>query len=149
MKHIKHIVIHCSATREGEDFTAEDIHNWHLERGFSGIGYHYVVRLDGSIEKGRPDYWRGAHVKGYNTNTIGIVYIGGLDQYYRAKDTRTRKQKETLLTLLKKLKKQYPNADVKGHRDFSPDKNHNGIIEPKEWIKQCPCFDAQSEYRRI
>lgn len=149
MKTITHIVIHCTATREGQNLTAKDIHQWHKKRGFAGIGYHYVVRLNGVIEKGRPNYWQGAHVKNHNKNTLSVVYIGGLDKSKRPKDTRTNAQKRALTTLLKQLKKEHPKAEILGHRDFSPDRNGNGIIEPFEWIKVCPCFDAKTEYNDI
>lgn len=146
---IKHIVVHCSATKEGEHFTAEDIHRWHKERGWSGIGYHYVVLLDGTIENGRPEYWNGAHVKGFNDDSLGICYIGGLDANGKAKDTRTEGQKEVLYNLLIRLKKKHPAATILGHRDFSEDTNNNGIIESFEFMKECPCYDAKKEYEHI
>lgn len=149
MDTITHIVVHCTATREREHITAQDIHRWHLKRGFAGIGYHYVIHLDGTVEKGRPDYWKGAHVKGANSNKLGVVYVGGLDRNNIPKDTRTKEQKQALLKLVKDLKKQHPFAEIEGHRDFSPDLNNNGIIEPFEWIKVCPCFDAKTEYNGI
>lgn len=149
MRSIKHIVIHCSATVEGKHFTARDIDLWHKRRGWSGIGYHYVVQLDGSIEEGRPQWKMGAHVKGYNRHSIGVVYIGGIDKQLAPKDTRTAKQKDALKDLLKALKQQFPSAKILGHRDFSPDKNRNGIIEPFEFIKACPCFDAKTEYKSL
>lgn len=149
MKKIKHIVVHCSATKEDENFTAIDIHQWHLKRGWSGIGYHYVVLIDGSVEKGRPDFWKGAHVKDVNEESLGICYIGGLDKNGKAKDTRTDAQKKGLLCLIEALKKDYPKALVSGHRDFSKDLNKNGIIDPFERMKECPCFDAKIEYKNV
>lgn len=146
MRRITHIVIHCSATVEGKNFTAKDIDRWHKRRGWRGIGYHYVMGLDGTIEEGRPQWKIGAHVKGHNRHTIGICYIGGLDKRLAPKDTRTIPQKKAMLALLWELKKTYKNAQIVGHRDFSPDLNGNGIIEPFEFIKACPCFDAKEEY---
>lgn len=149
MRDIKYIVIHASATKEGKFFDSEDIDNWHKEKGWSGIGYHYVVLLDGMIEKGRKDEKKGAHVKGYNKNSIGVCYIGGLDKNGKPKDTRTDLQKESLAELLKRLKWIYPKAEIVGHRDFSEDKNGNGKIDPSEFMKDCPCFDAKTEYKDV
>lgn len=132
MRHIDKIIVHCSATPEGRDISADTIDKWHKERGWSGIGYHYVVSLDGTIEYGRDIQKTGAHVKGHNTGSIGICYIGGCDDKMNAKDTRTIEQKESLLLLIKTLKKMHPGAEVFGHRDFS--------------AKECPSFDAKKEY---
>lgn len=146
---ITDIVIHCTATRAWQDYSADDIRRMHKAQGWADIGYHYVVRLDGTIEPGRDVDKIGAHVSGHNANSIGVVYVGGLDNQGKAKDTRTENQKNALLNLLLDLRQLYPNARISGHRDFSPDLNGNGTIEPYEWVKQCPCFDAKSEYRRI
>lgn len=150
---IDSIVVHCSATREGQDIKASDINKWHLERGFKMIGYHFVVDLDGTIEVGRPLTMNGAHCdtaglsgKVYNSHSIGICYIGGLDKKGNAKDTRTRKQKRALHNLIYSLVMKYPVKEILGHRDASPDKNGDGQITQNEWIKQCPCFDVRSEY---
>ena len=145
---INEIIVHCSATPEGRDYTVEDIKRWHLQRGFSTIGYHYVVYRDGSIHEGRSVDLAGAHCTGHNTHSIGVCYVGGLEKDGKTpKDTRTDKQREGLAWLIKSLKDVYPRARVLGHRDTSPDKNHNGIIEPSEWIKSCPCFNAMAEYK--
>lgn len=147
------IIVHCSATRAGQDIKASDIDKWHKERGFKMIGYHFVVDLDGTIEAGRPLTMNGAHcntsgVSGrvYNSHSIGICYVGGLDKKGRPKDTRTRKQKIALHNLIYSLLMQYPIKEIVGHRDASPDKNGDGQITSNEWIKQCPCFDVKSEY---
>ncbi|MDB0601078.1 N-acetylmuramoyl-L-alanine amidase [Tenacibaculum maritimum] len=147
MRLIKHIVVHCSATIERQSFTAKDIDRWHKQRGWKGNGYHYVIGLNGAVEKGRPDWQIGAHVKGYNRHSIGVVYIGGLAKNLAPKDTRTHAQKYALQTLLKNLKQKYPFAKIVGHRDFSKDLNGNGVIEPFEFQKACPCFDAKNEYK--
>jgi N-acetyl-anhydromuramyl-L-alanine amidase AmpD len=149
MRKIDYLVMHCSATRGGQKVTVKDITEWHKARGFRTIGYHYVVYADGTIVEGRPLEEIGAHVAGHNQNSIGICYIGGLDVMGKAKDTRTPEQKKAIRELLLKLRRQYPNAAICGHRDFSPDKNGNGKIEPFEWIKECPCFDAIVEYQDI
>lgn len=144
---ITDIIIHCSATIEGKNYSARDIDVWHKSRGFRKIGYHFVVQLDGNIEQGRPLAEVGAHVSGHNSNSIGICYIGGLSRERESKDTRTPEQKESLLFLVKALKAAIPTVTkVAGHRDYSPDLNGDGVIEPHEWIKTCPCFDATKEY---
>lgn len=149
MRRIDTIVVHCSATREGKDYTVEDIRRWHKDRGYSDIGYHYVVYRDGSIHEGRPLELPGAHVKGHNARSIGICYVGGLDSNVKSKDTRTPQQKASLLSLIKKLKRDYPHARVVGHRDLSPDRNGNGKVDRWEWLKDCPCFDAEGEYKGL
>ena len=132
---INKIIVHCSATQEGKAFTTADIKKWHLARGFSDIGYHYVVYLDGSVHDGRNINIAGAHCSGYNSNSIGVCYIGGLDKYGNPKDTRNDKQKEALIKLLTGLKRLYPKATIHGHNEFSN--------------KACPCFNAKKEYANI
>ena len=150
MRKINLIVVHCSATPEGKDFTVNDIDRWHRARGFKKIGYHYVVYRDGTVHPGRAENEVGAHVSGYNNNSIGVCYIGGLTaDGKKAKDTRTTAQKRGLLNLLIKLRKKYLDAKIVGHRDLSPDLNHDGKIEPNEWVKECPSFDAKTEYQNI
>lgn len=149
MRTIKYIVVHCAATKEGQSFTINDIDKWHRARGWNGIGYHYVVYLDGSVHKGRDESAVGAHVQGYNSSSLGICYIGGVDANGKPKDTRTPQQKDGLLQLLKTLKAKYPNAKILGHREFSPDKNGDGFIDEWEWIKACPSFNASQEYKNI
>ena len=147
---ITDIVIHCTASPIDRDYTAADIRRMHVrDRGWADIGYHYVVRLDGTIESGRDIDIIGAHVSGHNAHSIGIVYVGGIGRDGKARDTRTENQKNALLNLLLMLRKIYPKAHISGHRDFSPDKNGNGIVEPSEWIKECPCFNAGYEYRHV
>lgn len=146
---ITDIVVHCTATPLGRDLTAEDLRKMHKGQGWADIGYHYVVRLDGKVELGRDVDLIGAHVSGHNAHSIGVVYVGGLAKNGEACDTRTDLQKAALLSLLLALRKLYPSAKISGHRDFSPDLNGNGRVEPFEWIKKCPCFDAKEEYKRI
>lgn len=148
-RRIDWLVVHCTATREGQDISVNQIRQWHLRRGWSDIGYHYVIDIHGNILEGRPVTRIGAHVRGFNRYSIGITYVGGVDWNLAPKDTRTPKQKEALKHLLIELKKLYPNADIQGHRDFSPDINNNGIIEPFEWRKACPSFNAKNEYKNI
>lgn len=133
MREIDKIIIHCSATPEGKDYTAEDIGRWHRERGFSEIGYHYVIYRDGSIHKGRDVTKTGAHCKGQNARSIGVCYVGGMDAAGKQpKDTRTPQQKAALRALVAQLKQEYPGATVHGHNEFA--------------AKACPCFDAKAEY---
>ena len=80
MRSIDQIICHCSATREGQHVTVQQIRQWHLQRKFADIGYHYVVYLDGTVHKGRPLEKAGAHCKGHNAHSIGICYVGGLDR---------------------------------------------------------------------
>lgn len=133
---IKEIIVHCSATPEGKDFTVLDIKKWHLERGFSDIGYHYVIYRDGSINKGRDESKIGAHCTGHNSYSIGVCYVGGVAKDGKtAKDTRTDSQKKSLLSLLRNLKMKYPQASIHSHRDYAQ--------------KACPSFDATKEYSSI
>lgn len=145
-RRIDWIVIHCSATRETNHYSAEDLRLDHLRRGFSDAGYHYYILRDGTICYMRPLGKMGAHVKGYNKHSVGICYEGGLDAGGKPKDTRTVAQKRSLGVLLKLLQEQLPFAEVVGHRDLSPDLNGDGVISPQEWVKVCPCFDARKEY---
>ncbi len=149
MRKITEIIVHCTATQEGVPVTVEQINKWHKQRGWSGIGYHYVIDLEGNIHKGRSVEIMGAHAKGHNLHSIGVVYVGGLDKNMKPKDTRNELQKVALIKLLEDLKTKYPTAVILGHRDTSPDLNKNGIIEQSEWIKMCPCFDAKKEYKNI
>lgn len=141
---INHIVIHCSATREGVPVTAAQIRQWHLGQGWSDIGYHYVIELDGRVVKGRKDERTGAGVRGHNSDSIHICYIGGLDRQGGTKDTRTIEQHRAMTGLVDALNKLYPDADICGHRDLSPDKDGDGVVERHEWVKDCPCFDVRA-----
>ena len=133
MRTINEIIVHCTATPEGKDYTVDDITRWHKDRGFKTIGYHYVVYRDGSVHEGRPLSEVGAHCIGHNAHSIGVCYVGGLTADGRkAKDTRTLEQKEALVLLLVRLKTQFPLAEIHGHRDFA--------------AKECPSFDATKEY---
>ena len=136
MRKIDKIIIHCTATAEGKDFHVKDVDKWHKARGWKGIGYHYLITLDGTIEKGRGENEIGAHTTGQNKNSIGICYVGGLAKDGKTpKDTRTEAQKKALLELIIALLIKYPQAKIYGHRDFAN--------------KACPCFDARKEYYNI
>ena len=133
-KKIRYLIVHCTATAEGKDFHAHDVDRWHKAQGWDGIGYHYLVCLDGSVEKGRPETKVGAHCTGYNSMSLGICYVGGLASDGRTpKDTRTTAQKAALRALLKRLKKKYPKTRIVGHHHLNKG-------------KACPSFDADQEY---
>lgn len=138
------IVIHCTATLAHQDFRKPEIEAMHKRRGFKTIGYHYLITLAGKIEKGRePENSVGAHVEGFNATTLGIAYVGGLrSNDAKPADTRTPAQIEAMKRLCADLVKRYPGAVILGHRDLSPDKDKDGVIETHEWLKVCPCFDA-------
>ncbi len=128
---IKEIIVHCTASYEGKDMTVEQIRRMHIkERGWSDIGYHYVVYRDGTVHIGRDVNISGAHCT--NLHSIGVVYVGGLASNGKPKDTRTQAQKDGLLKLLRDLKRMYPKSTIHGHREFAK--------------KDCPCFDAKKEY---
>ena len=131
MRTIREIILHCSATREGQDFTVQDIDRWHRQLGFLRIGYHYVVYRNGTIHIGRTLEEVGAHCQGHNRSSIGICYIGGLSADGRPKDTRTPEQKAALRALVAQLKERFPGAQVYGHNRFA--------------AKACPCFRVPEE----
>ena len=137
MREINKIIIHCSATREGENFEVAEIRKWHVEgRGWSDIGYHFYIDLYGEIHKGRDINKIGAHCKGHNRNSIGICYCGGVEADGKTpKDTRTETQKESLLAVLRTLKAMYPEASIYSHNEFAN--------------KACPSFDATNEYKDL
>ena len=136
------LAIHCTATREGQDISAATVDKWHRDQKWAGIGYHYLIRLDGSIEAGRPEDTVGSGIAGHNAETVHIVYAGGLDNNLKPKDTRTPDQKAAMALLVRHLDAKYRFKKIGGHRDYSPDKNGNGTIERNEWLKDCPCFDV-------
>lgn len=134
MRKINKIVVHCADTPKGKKFDIKDIRQWHVEEnGWSDVGYHFVVLLDGTIQVGRNIETPGAHVKNNNKDSIGICYIGGGS----GEDTRTNNQKVSLIYLIATLKRIYKTSIVLGHRDFKGVK------------KNCPCFDAQKEYKLL
>jgi N-acetyl-anhydromuramyl-L-alanine amidase AmpD len=140
---VDYLVVHCSATSAARDIGAKELRAMHLQRGFRDIGYHYVVRRDGTIEKGRPDTEPGAHVEGFNNRSLGICLVGGTKADGKTAECNFEPaQYAALASLLRKLESQHPNAKVLGHRDLSPDRNHDGKISPNEWLKECPTFDV-------
>lgn len=136
------IVVHCSATNATMDIGVSEITRWHIQRGFDTVGYHYVIRRNGTLETGRPENVIGAHVKGHNANSIGICLAGGVNAQNKPENNFTAEQIATLKLLLNQLRERYPAARILGHRDLSPDKNGDGKITPNEYIKACPSFDV-------
>lgn len=136
MRHITLIILHCSSVKPCQTSSAAQIDQWHRHRGWKCIGYHYVVRRDGTIETGRPEEMVGAHCQNHNKYSLGICYEGGLDADGNPSDTRTPEQRATLLSLLKTLKHKYPHAVITSHHTLNP-------------LKACPCFDADSEYLQL
>lgn len=145
MRKIDMIVIHCSATRADVPLSPRQLEEMHRKRGFDGCGYHYYVKRDGEICTMRPVDRPGAHAKGYNQHSIGVCYEGGLDEQGRPADTRTELQKRSLRVLVRVLAMDFQTRRIVGHRDLSPDLNGDGVIEPEEWTKVCPCFDVGTE----
>ena len=134
MRTITLIILHCSATPEGQSFGFEACRRDHIRhRRFRDIGYHFYLTRDGEIHRGRPLEKVGAHCLHHNRHSVGICYEGGLDASGKPCDTRTPAQKASLLALIRELKKRFPKALIVGHRDLAP------------W-KDCPCFDAVEEY---
>lgn len=132
MRKITEIIVHCSATRAGQEVSKKEIDRWHRARGFACIGYHWLVHLDGRVEAGRSEWRVGAHCRGHNARSVGVCYIGGvLADGHTPADTRTPAQKKALRSLVALLQHRYPGATVHGHCEFA--------------AKACPCFDVQAE----
>jgi len=135
-RRINEIIVHCTATPEGRDYTVADIRQMHKAQGWVDIGYHYLIYLDGSIHEGRNVDMVGAHCQGHNAQSIGVCYVGGVARDGKTpKDTRTQAQKDALIHLLMQLVCLYPDATIRGHRDFA--------------AKACPSFDATREYKNL
>jgi N-acetylmuramoyl-L-alanine amidase len=126
------IVLHCSATRSVSEYTPEQLERDHRARGFSRAGYNYYVRRSGRVVAMRPLEMIPAHATGYNRNSIGVCYEGGLSGDGVPADTRTPEQREAILRLLQELLRRFPACRVCGHRDLA--------------VRACPCFDAGKEY---
>ena len=149
MRKITLIIIHCSAVKPDQTSSAREIDQWHKARGWKGIGYHYVIRRDGSVEPGRPEETVGAHCQGHNSHSIGVCYEGGLDAHGAPADTRTEAQKQSMLTLLRQLKDRYEPKGSPDNPGGASGKiiivGHN-VFNPQ---KACPCFDAAKEYLHL
>lgn len=148
MRTITRIFIHCTASSQATTSVASLLAEF-KRKGWSKPGYHYVVFPSGVTKQLLSESQVANGVKGYNQHSIHVAYVGGVDGRLRPIDNRTGAQKATLLRILRGLRKSYPNAQILGHRDISPDTNHNGKVDPWERIKDCPCFDAMVEYKDI
>jgi len=142
---IQFIAIHCSASspKSSENMGVAELNAMHIERGFACIGYHYVIKRNGEIVRGRPKNVVGAHVEGFNSISLGVCLIGGIDTNGKPINNFTDQQFASLKVLLLELQQSLPRVVIQGHRDFSPDKNHDGQITQNEWLKSCPCFDVK------
>lgn len=147
MREIKYIAVHCTAS--SQHTTIKELQQEFRRKGWKNPGYHYVVAADGAITQLLDNEKVSNGVKGFNSVSINVAYIGGIDTAGKPIDNRTDEQKASLRSLLKLLHKTYPTAVIQGHRDFSPDLNHDGRITSNEYIKACPCFDAKTEYANI
>lgn len=147
MRTIKRIFVHCTAGSQKQ--TVADLQAEFKRKGWKNPGYHYVIQADGTVKQLLGEQFVSNGVKGYNSTSVNVAYMGGIDADGKAVDNRTDAQKASLITLLKELKGRYPNAEILGHRDISPDKNGNGIVDPWERIKECPCFNAKDEYKDL
>jgi len=125
---IDYIVVHCSESPDGRDDRAADIHRWHLEFGWSGIGYHEVICRDGAVERGRPDYWAGSHARGFNGRSLAVCLIGTR--------TFTERQMKSLEYVVRRWSGMHPAAKVVGHTDLDSGKS-------------CPNFNVQEWWRDI
>lgn len=144
MRNIKYIAVHCTASHQS--MTIEGLKQEFKRKGWVNPGYHYVVSPDGKISQLLCEDKVSNGVKGFNSVSINVAYIGGIDINGKPIDNRTDAQKASLRSLLKMLHKKYPTAVIQGHRDFSPDLNKDGKITSNEWMKACPCFNAKEEY---
>ena len=147
MRSIKRIFVHCTAGNQ--NWTDKELRIEFKNKGWKNPGYHYVVLKDGAIKQMLGEEKVSNGVKGYNSTSINVAYTGGIDENGKTVDNRTPEQKASLVKLLKELKGRYPKAEIMGHRDISPDTNGNGIVDPWERIKECPCFNAKDEYKDI
>lgn len=147
MRSIKRIFVHCTAGSQKQ--TIEDLKKEFKNKGWKNPGYHYVIMPDGTTRQLLGEEKVSNGVKNYNSTAINVAYVGGIDGNGKSVDNRTAEQKKSLIDLLKILRKRYPDAQILGHRDISPDTNHNGKVDTWERIKDCPCFDAIPEYKDI
>ena len=131
---VSYIIIHCTATRETQDYTPEQLKHDHLARGFIDVGYHFYIRKDGTVTQHRRLNEVGAHCRPFNRCSIGVCYEGGLDTNGKPKDTRTIAQRGSLVKLLIELKQKFPKATIRGHNEM-----------PGATNKECPCFRASTE----
>ena len=132
---IRRIILHCSANGPDSRIGAKEIRRYHTlpvaqgGRGWEDIGYHFVIRRNGTVDQGRKLEYQGAHCAGYNAGSIGICLVGGIDKSGRPQDNFEPLQFEVLAELLRELRKRWPKASIHGHNEFAN--------------KACPVFDVQ------
>lgn len=137
MREIKYLVIHCSATKSTMDIGAKEIKSWHVGGNkWTDIGYHHVIRRNGVIEAGRPIEKPGAHVSGFNSNSIGICLVGGVDAKGKPEENYTGDQWSSLKKLVTEYHARYPKAEILGHRDFAGVKKACPVFDTKAWVKK-------------
>lgn len=133
MREINEIIIHCADTKPDMDIGAKEINDWHVQKGWSGIGYHFVIRRNGAVEHGRSIEKVGAHCYGKNKNSIGICLVGGMSDIGGSENNFNLTQFDSMLEIIESLKLVFPDIKkVSGHRDYS--------------LKECPCFDVNDYY---
>lgn len=154
MRTIEYIILHCTAGPSNQTIPVIKAY-WKEVLGWKKSGYHYLIPTDGVYEKIHPIEETSNGVAGHNSKSIHISYIGGVEMIQsknnagkvinvvgKSKDTRTPEQIAAQILIIGKLRKLFPKAKIRGHRDFSVDKNKDGILQPNEWMKACPSFDA-------
>lgn len=133
MRKLDRIILHCTATPEGRHVDVDTIRVWHKARGWSDVGYHFVIYIDGSVHAGRAVEKTGAHVAGHNATTIGVVYVGGTDAAGKAKDTMNAAQETAFVNLLKHLRDEYGPLTLHGHNEYA--------------AKACPSFKVKDKFK--
>ena len=146
---IEYIVVHCSASRFTDNIDAAAIDRMHKAKGWDGIGYHFVILPDGRIEIGRALDKAGAHAYGFNSKSWGVCCIGGLNEHGEPENTLTDKQAISLKKIIDVLLLMQPGAEVLGHRDLFGDTNKDGVIDSRDWLKECPCFDVREWLKNV
>jgi N-acetylmuramoyl-L-alanine amidase len=133
VRKLDRIILHCTATPEGRHVDVDTIRVWHKARGWSDVGYHFVIYIDGSVHAGRAVEKTGAHVSGHNATTIGVVYVGGTDAAGKAKDTMNAAQETAFVNLVKHLRDQYGPLTLHGHNEYA--------------AKACPSFKVKDKFK--
>ena len=134
MRPIKRIILHCSATEAGKDFDVDDVRKWHKQRGWSDVGYHFVITLDGKVQMGRSWEMIGSHTQGHNSDSLGVCYIGGVKNG-KAEDTVTPEQDKSIRNLIAALRTIFGPLSLHGHNEFAN--------------KACPSFKVKEKYPEL
>jgi N-acetylmuramoyl-L-alanine amidase len=133
VRKLDRIILHCTATPEGRHVDVDTIRVWHKTRGWSDVGYHFIIYIDGSVHVGRAVEKTGAHVAGHNATTIGVVYVGGTDAAGKAKDTMNERQETAFVNLVKHLRDQFGPLTLHGHNEYA--------------AKACPSFIVKDKFK--